>query len=68
MSARWLLIGALIATAAAAVEDDPPPELLEFLGSFETGNGLPIDPTQLDVVPPVEAPQVDTEERGPEHD
>lgn len=42
----------LLAAPLAAEEEAPSPELLEFLGSFESADGQWLDPTQLDVPAP----------------
>ena len=34
--------------ASTASSSAPSPELLEFLGSWETDDGLPVDPWELD--------------------
>lgn len=48
-----LALAALLLAAPVAAEDEAPsPELLEFLGSFETADGQWLDPTQLDAPPP----------------
>ncbi|MEW6645778.1 MAG: hypothetical protein AB1450_01080 [Pseudomonadota bacterium] len=46
------LAAMLLASPLAAEEEVPSPELLEFLGSFESANGQWLDPTQLDVPVP----------------
>jgi len=61
-----LLMAGMAPTVAPADEPDPTPELLEFLGSFETSAGEPIDPTLLELPSPDE-PQATTEQ-GAEHD
>lgn len=61
-----LLLGGLVSGAALAEEPDPPPELLEFLGSFETSAGEAIDPTLLDLPPAENTPP--TAEQGADHD
>ncbi len=50
--AAWLLI-LPVCTAGAAVKGAPPPdpELLEFLGTFETAGGKGIDPLLLEKEP-----------------
>lgn len=49
MPAEWIMFYALLALpgAEAAAETAPPAELLEFLGSWETSKGEPVDPTQF---------------------
>ena len=56
MGAKRLLIMAslVLASAAAGAEKAPPqpdPDMLEFLGTFETSGGKDIDPFLLDNVP-----------------
>ncbi|WP_127477779.1 hypothetical protein [Sulfurivermis fontis] len=46
------LLALLLAAPLAAEEEAPSPELLEFLGSFESADGQWLDPTQLDVPVP----------------
>jgi hypothetical protein len=43
-----LLSGVLAAATAAPPKDAPDPELLEFLGTYETAGGQWIDPQTLD--------------------
>ncbi len=51
MGSRTLLICAVLACAAAASARDaqsrPDMELLEYLGTFETAGGKPLDPMEL---------------------
>ena len=56
MSANRLLIilSLVLATAAAGAEKAPPlpdPDMLEFLGTFETSGGKDVDPFLLENAP-----------------
>ncbi|GAB4300371.1 MAG: hypothetical protein Kow0096_20380 [Thiohalomonadaceae bacterium] len=46
------LAALLLAAPLVAEEEAPSPELLEFLGSFETADGQWLDPMDLDVPAP----------------
>jgi hypothetical protein len=50
--------------AGAAPPDLPEPEMLEFLGSFETADGKWLDPTILDEKAVDTAPPVNAEDRS----
>lgn len=59
----WSLAMALLVTAdAGASEEAPSVELLEFLGSWEDGNGQWIDP--LELLPAEDKPEDDSNNEG----
>jgi hypothetical protein len=59
-----ILSGVLAAGTAAPAADAPDPEMLEFLGAFETRDGQWLDPLTLDDEP-AEAPRPRREEKRP---
>jgi len=48
----WALLLVSLSVAAYAAEEAPTPELLDFLGSFETATGEWLDPTELELPVP----------------
>lgn len=48
----WALLLMLFSAAVIAAEELPTPELLDFLGSFETAEGTWVAPTELELPVP----------------
>lgn len=48
----WAVLLLVCSAAVIAAEEAPTPELLDFLGSFETADGAWVDPTELELPAP----------------